>query len=115
MGLDVLMASLLDAIRRLAQDPAAQERWLREDGTWPSLDELVLTFDDVQGAAAALVAYGDVGPDAVAEIGLVAEHIHEMSQHGGAWEPQALRSDPAWEELCRLAARALESLNAVRV
>ncbi len=115
MGLDVLMADLVEAIQRLAQDAAEQERWLREDGTWPSLDELVLTFDDVQGAAAALATEHLMDLDAVAQIDRVAAQVHEMSGDSDVWEAAALRSDPAWEELRRLATGALESLNAVRV
>jgi hypothetical protein len=38
---------LLKSLENLAADAEAQERYLREIGTWPSLDELVLEFDDL--------------------------------------------------------------------
>jgi hypothetical protein len=114
MSMDVLMADLVEAIQRLAQDAAEQERWLRDDGAWPSLDELVLTFDDVQGAAAALATDHFMSVDAAAEVARVAAQVHEMSGDSDIWEGEALRSEPAWEELRRLAARALAAIEPVR-
>lgn len=114
MSLEILLAQLTEAVGRLSHDSASQERWLREDNTWPSLDELVLTFDDVEGAVETLAAERLIGRAALDEVGLVGAQIHEMSQHPEVWEPDALRCDPSWEELRSRASRALSSLERVR-
>ncbi len=38
---------LREALEHLGDDAEAQERHLRELGTWPSLDDLALDLDDV--------------------------------------------------------------------
>ncbi len=115
MDRHLLEAQLIEALQRLAQSAPEQERWVRAETVWPSLDELALTFDDVQGAALALEADGYFAHGAAEQIGRVDGRLAEMSGDSDVWEAAALRSDPAWEELRRLATRALESLNAVRV
>jgi hypothetical protein len=42
---------LADALTHLAADAQAQERYLRQLGTWPNLDELALEVDDAEAAS----------------------------------------------------------------
>jgi hypothetical protein len=94
-------AVLAEALARLAGDAQAQEQYLRALGTWPSLDELALEFDDVAEAS-------EVPAEAADPLRRLSEKLNEMSGHANArlWEPGAL-SGPEWDEVRRLAADAL--------
>jgi hypothetical protein len=89
------------ALGHLADDPLAQERYLREIGTWPSLDELALELDDAPPRAA----------ETPVPLTLLSDRLDEMSGRANArlWEPEALHG-PEWEEVRRLAAEALSAL-----
>jgi hypothetical protein len=55
---------LLSALKNLVADAGAQESHLRQIGSWPSLDELALDFDEVAQASRrrdALVALPHAG------------------------------------------------------
>jgi hypothetical protein len=97
-------AMLADALAHLAADAREQEAYLRELGTWPSLDELALELDDVTGAS-------EAPAETVKRLRLLAEKLAEMSGQVNArlWEPDALSSHE-WEEVRRLAKDALAAL-----
>jgi hypothetical protein len=90
-----------EALTRLAADARSQEQYLRELGTWPSLDELALGLDDVEGASELL-------EEAIERVELLSEKLDAMRGPANArlWEPDAL-SGSEWEEVRRLAADAL--------
>jgi hypothetical protein len=95
---------LLEAVTRLAADAQEQEQYLRQQGTWPSLDELVLDLDDVERAAT-------VPAEAVAPLRRLSEKLDAMSGPANSrlWGPDAL-SDPEWNDVRLVAADALTAL-----
>ena len=95
---------LLEAVTRLAADAKEQEQYLRQQGTWPSLDELALDFDDVERAAT-------VPAEAVGPLQRLSEKLDAMSGQANSrlWEPDAL-SDPEWNDVRLLATDALTAL-----
>jgi hypothetical protein len=97
---------LRQALEHLAADAEMQEQYLRQLGTWPSLDELALELDDVASASEAWA------PQELREaVQPVSRKLDEMSgeQNAELWEPEALRGNE-WAEVRRLAARALVAL-----
>lgn len=91
-----------EAVANLAAASANQERHVRELGSWRSLDELALEFDDsfapfrqqaresTDGRSRALVALENA-LDAISG-----------PENGQYWQPDAL-SWPEWENIRRLA------------
>lgn len=97
---------LRDALEHLAADAQAQESYLREWGTWPSLDELALELDAVAGASEIWT------PPVLRErVRLLDQKLDLMSgqEHAELWEAEALHA-PEWAEVRRLAADALDAL-----
>jgi hypothetical protein len=94
---------LLDALKNLSADAEAQERYLRQIGAWPSLDELALELDDVARASDAWA------PQALRDqLRALSRKLDEMSgeENASLWEPEALHG-PEWAEVRSLARQAL--------
>jgi hypothetical protein len=97
---------LRQALEHLAASAEAQESYLRELGTWPSLDELALELDDVAQASEASAT-----PELRQTVQRLDQKLNEMSGERNAplWEPQALDGSE-WAEVRQLAAEALAAL-----
>lgn len=91
------------ALEHLAADAQGQERYLRELGTWPSLDELALDLGDVAEASETWSR-----PVLRERVRLLSQKLDAMSGEANAklWEPEALHG-PEWAEVRGLAADAL--------
>jgi hypothetical protein len=100
---DHTRSMLLEALQNLAADAEAQERHLRQSGSWPSLDELALDLDDVARASNAWISAPQRD-----RVRALDRKLDEMSgeRNAGLWEPQALHG-PEWAEVRRLAREAL--------
>src|SRR5438477_4427574 len=97
---------LREAFEHLSADATAQEHYLRQLGTWPSLDELALDLGDVASASETWE------PRVVMEaVQRVSAKLDEMSgqQNKSLWELAALRGCE-WAEVRRLATEALVAL-----
>jgi hypothetical protein len=96
--------ALKATVARLAADKEEQVAYLRRLGTYPSLDELALTFDD---------ELGRVRPNLATNHPLLAldRKLHEMSGSDKAslWTPEALDSE-TWQAVRALARHALAEL-----
>jgi len=94
---------LVEALKNLAGDADVQERYLRQVGSWPSLDELALELDDVARASEAWTS-----PPQRDALRALDRKLDEMSgeQNARLWEQQALHG-PEWAEVRKLAREAL--------
>lgn len=96
-------------VARLAEPSDRQLEWLRELGTFPSLDELALEFDD---EFARVRAASGCGRSAAGQALLALdEQLARMSGPANAdlWTPRALDGE-AWSRVRDLARRALVEL-----
>ena len=96
---------LFKALKNLAADAEAQEHYLRQLGSWPSLDELALELDD-----AARASQAEAPPTLRERVLAVDRKLDEMSGEANAslWEPAALHRSE-WAEVRRLATEALDA------
>jgi hypothetical protein len=94
---------LLSALTNLAADGEAQERYLRQLGSWPLLDELALELDDVARASEAWAP-----PTLQDRVRTLDRKLDEMSgeENASLWKPDALHG-PEWAEVRKLAREAL--------
>ena len=95
---------LKTTLQRLAAPAREQVKYLRDLGTYPSLDELALEFDDALSPVRHEL-------DALTVLRELDELLHRMSGPANAelWEPGALTGDE-WQRVRALAASALASL-----
>jgi hypothetical protein len=95
---------LVQAVRRLAASPDEQVAHVRRLGSYPSLDELALEFDDVFGPPGTTPPAGGWG-DALRRLDAT---LSAMSgpENAHLWEPDALHG-PEW---AKVRARAREAL-----
>ena len=108
------MTAIVETLSRLAAPCRRQEAYLREFGTWPSLDELALEFDDAYRPLVTPTPDPGLPSLAVARLGMLDRKLAEMGKGGPAlWSDSALASDPAWAEVRAFAAAALEALTPV--
>jgi hypothetical protein len=98
---------LREALERLAADPEAQARYLRQLGSWPSLDELALELDDVAVASGSWAS-----PALRGLVRLLSTKLDEMSGEANArlWQSEALHTEE-WAGVRALAAKALGVMN----
>ncbi len=101
---------LLATVKRLAAPAEAQVAWLKELGTYPSLDELALEFDD-EFARVRSGQADHLSPDA---LGALFELDQELDRISGAanarlWDPESL-DGPEWRAIRELAARAAAAM-----
>jgi hypothetical protein len=94
---------LEEALAHLAADPDAQTRYLKQLGTWPSLDELALELDDVAEASTRRMS-----PRLSEVVVRLSSRLDAMSgtDHAHLWEPDALHA-AEWVEVRMLAQEAL--------
>ena len=95
---------LREALDRLAADPETQARYLRQLGSWPSLDELALELDDVAAASESWTS-----PALRDRVRLLSVKLSEMSGEANArlWQSESLHT-AEWADVRALAAQALE-------
>jgi hypothetical protein len=100
---DYTESLLREALERLAADAETQAAYLGQIGTWPSLDELALTLDDVAAASESWAS-----PALRGRVRDLMQALDEMSgaENASHWRPEALH-EPEWVNVRRLAADAL--------
>ncbi len=92
-------------VERLAAPADRQLEWLGELGTFPSLDELALEFDDEFGRVRPLLEKGAVSMPGLAALDA---QLSLMSgpENAELWRPEAL-DGPEWARVRELATGAL--------
>lgn len=97
---------LLESVKRLAAAPDEQTAYVRQLGSYPSLDELALEFDDALRAPQP----GDRPQDWVDAVGQLDAKLSAMSGQAKAalWRAEALTSTE-WAEVRALAQQALSA------
>jgi hypothetical protein len=95
---------LLEVVKRLAAPPDEQVAHLRGLGSFPSLDELALEFDDVFGPPGSTPPAGEWA-DALKRL---AAMLSAMSgpENADLWTPEALHG-AEWAEVRELAREAI--------
>jgi hypothetical protein len=95
------------ALEQLAAEPVEQVGYLREFGTWPSLDELALGLDDVAEASESWAS-----PGVCDRVRVLSTRLGEMSGETNSrlWDPEALWSSE-WAAVRALAVEALAALD----
>jgi hypothetical protein len=103
MSIDRMERQLIAVVRRLADPPEVQAAYLRELGSYPSLDELALEFDDVRDAALL-----NADPAWAEAIHALDAQLSAMSSRTDAvlWNGDSLHRDE-WQRVRALAATAL--------
>src|SRR6266851_5587066 len=99
---------LEQALAHLAADPDAQAGYLKQLGTWPSLDELALELDDVAEASK---------PGMSSRLSEVVDRLSSRldamsgADHADLWEPNALHA-AEWRSRARRRSRQASFRNA---
>lgn len=108
-----LLTELRAALSLLSAPADAQLRHLADLGLADAVDELALEFDDVAPALGNLITAKAVTTESADAVRRLDEQLSAMSgvRQSGLWTPQALRTFAEWDEVRRLAARALELLS----
>ena len=99
------------SVARLAQPPGEQLAWLSARSLCLA-DELALEFDDVFPTVRGLIEQGIVRKEAASPLAGIDALLSQMSEKPAKWEPEALATDPDWEELRHRAQLALAVLPA---
>ncbi len=109
-NVEAAVTQLRKALEHLAADARAQERHLRELGSWPSLDELALEFDDIEGTAGEAARLGRISPEACRRIEALDALLESMSGpgNGNLWSDSALSERAEWVTVRFLARLALD-------
>ena len=91
------LAALKETVANLAATPLEQENYLRHIGTWPSLDELALEFDDAWRLLPGLVAAGFLDPALSAPMAELDRMLDVISgsENEPLWYDKAL-DGPEW-------------------
>lgn len=97
---------LRNALEHLAADAETQARYVKQLGSWPSLDELALELDDVAKATESWAS-----PMLRERVRELSSTLDQMSGEANAhlWKPEALHTRE-WAEVRALASRALAAL-----
>src|ERR1700688_3573652 len=98
---------LIEAVERLAAPADEQAAYIRSLGTWPSMDELALEFDDSFSPLRAAESAATAPTDFVA-LGSLDRQLSEMSGHTNShlWIEDAL-GGAEWQHVRELASAAL--------
>jgi hypothetical protein len=96
-------------LARLAASSDEQLAYLRQLGAGDSADELALELADLTPLLPRLVGERQVSRRQADAIQLVDGKLAAMGDTPGLWRSAALREDPAWAEVRRLAAAALRA------
>jgi hypothetical protein len=109
VAIDEVASELVRLLHLLAAPGRAQRAYLESLGTWSSLDELALEFDE--DAELYLQDPAATGParDTINELDRL---FASMADDAEAWDGEALTSDERWATVRELAARALAGLPA---
>lgn len=109
-----LLTTLRSALSLLSASSEVQLKYLDDLGLPDVVDELALEFDDVAPAVGNLVEVRAITTNAADAVRRVDAQLAAMSgeQRSQLWTPQALRTAPEWDEVRRLADRALALLPA---
>jgi hypothetical protein len=100
-------AMLREALLRLASEPASQAGYLRQLGSWPSLDELALELDDVADAGRR-----ELPAEPRRVLDELDALLDSMSAEPALWDGGALDTAPEWQRVRELARHALTALGA---
>lgn len=96
---------LVEAVERLAAAPDSQEAYLRQLGSYPSLDELALEFDDAFVPVRSML---DDSTSWAVELRRLDAKLTSISgqHHAGLWFASALTGEE-WNEVRALARKAI--------
>lgn len=103
---DDVLAPMIAAVSRLAEDSDAQRRYLAQLGVKGQADELALEFDDAYRPARPRLAEQADGPETMSACDELDSALDDDSL---SWDPADL-DDQRWRAIRALAARVLNSL-----
>ena len=101
---------LSEVLGRLAAPASEQVSYLTKLGVLPLVDELALELDDLIGLVPQLVEHGRVTQEQTKAIYAVDHKLPEMSKRKDLWTELALREQPEWEEVRRLASISVREI-----
>ncbi len=112
MNSDFVRAQIERTLNTLASSAEDQQKYLERSGTAPSADELALELDDFVPMLPSAVDDGVFSEEQAAAIRQLSDFTASFSgkENAALWRVDQLASASQWEEVRRLARKALELL-----
>lgn len=110
---ETIVPRLVMALRHLTLPAPDQVAYLHGLGTAPSVDELALELDDVLGLVPEAIRSGSLSAQQADAVRAVVDRLDAFSGagHEDLWDVSALSVAAEWQDVRRLSALALQTLD----